>query len=327
MKFLLSSSLLLAASASASIFAPAPKHGVTRRLEDDMSWMNGYSVMYENCFHTDNVATFRLCPEDDKCQAGCEGGGEYVVDLNFFIDAFSEAQMGAHEYKCEMARENCDYDDDGLCYSEAGMDDCVDRNADENGFNMQEWMECNQLDDDYYIGPYCSEDNYAIYLGLFTDDACTVQADTTLFYDTYGYVLPYSNSAIIADECASCKEHGAEQDQNGGDDADDDDDVIEQCEELYNGASKCEQDLNVDYPDTTSCSYISALQAEESVVVGASSKSGDGFSMTASKGIFIGIFLLVGLLLCGCVGGWWFFPRKRTAATAELEPNMEASLM
>mmetsp|Transcript_13928 Transcript_13928/g.23144 ORF Transcript_13928/g.23144 Transcript_13928/m.23144 type:complete len:324 (+) Transcript_13928:150-1121(+) len=312
MKFLVLATSLIA-TVSGNIFDAAPKD-VTRRLEDDMSWMNGYTVMYENCFHTDNVVSFRLCPEGDKCEAGCSGGGEYVIDLNFFVDAFTEAQMGAHEYKCEMVRENCEYDDEDVCYQEAGMNDCVDANEDENGFDVQEWMECNQLDDNYYVGPYCSEDNFNIYLGVFTDAYCTTQVSSTTFYDTYGYVLPYSNSAIIAKECANCREHAADQDQNGGDDADDEDDVLEQCEELYWGASKCEENLDVDYPDVSSCNYISELQSEESVIAG-SAKSTNATS-AATMGAFIGLGV-VGLMLCCCCAGWMYFPRKRGATTPD----------
>lgn len=308
----------LVASAYGSIFQPEIPKGMNRRLEDDYSWMNGYTIMYENCFHADNVVTFRLCPRDERCEAGCSGGGEYLVDLNFFIDAFSEAQMGAHEYRCEMARENCEYDDDAVCYDAAGLQDCDDQNEDENGFNIQEWMECNALDDDIYIGPYCSEDNYNIYLGVFSDEDCSVAAESDTFYDTYGYTLPYSDTGIVANECADCREHAAEQDQNGGDDADDEDDVIEQCEELYGGSGKCEDELDVDYPDTSSCTYISQLQSDEAVSAGNPKSSS---SSNTGRTIFLGIFIAV-LVGAACCAGCYMYSRKKKSSE---EPMLDAN--
>eukprot|EP00542_Grammatophora_oceanica_P009478 CAMPEP_0194027780 /NCGR_PEP_ID=MMETSP0009_2-20130614/1849_1 /TAXON_ID=210454 /ORGANISM="Grammatophora oceanica, Strain CCMP 410" /LENGTH=338 /DNA_ID=CAMNT_0038666951 /DNA_START=28 /DNA_END=1044 /DNA_ORIENTATION=- len=284
-------SALAAASATPTPWA-TQSQPMTRRLDDgdgdDMSWMNGFTVLYENCFHSAHVVTFRLCPEGDSCEAGCEGGGEYVVDLNFFIDAFTEAQMGAHEYRCEMARENCQYDDDAVCYENAGLDDCDDQNEDENGFDLQEFLECNQIDDNYYVGPYCAEDNYNIYLGVFSDQYCSIQADSSVFEYTYGYELPYNSTHIVGDECANCREHGADEDKNG-DDGDDEDEVLEQCEELWEDSYKCEENLDVDYPDTSGCSYIYDLQNEEQVVAGApANRSADAKRRKIMIGVLVG---------------------------------------
>ena len=295
----------------AAIFMRIAAAGSTtsRRLEDDMSWMKGYTVRYENCFHTDHVATFRLCPSGNSCKSGCYGGGDYILDLNFFVDAYTEAQMGAREYRCEMARENCNYDDDAMCYQDAGLSYCDDKNEDKNGFDLQEWLECNQLEDGYYVGPYCGEDNYNIFLGVFSDEDCTVQVESDIFMDIMGYELPYASKGIISDECANCKEHALEEDQNGGDDADDDDDVIEQCEELYNEATKCETTLEKSYADTSGCDYIGQLQADEAVTVGSPTiKRSVGMVKTFSG------LLLAALILGCCMAGWCVSSRRRNTA-------------
>ena len=100
---------------------------------------------------------------------------------------------------------------------------------DEDDFNVQEYLECAQFQEGY-VGPYCA-DGYNIYLGYYEDEGCyTLAADGT-FESLYGYALPYSEESIIQGDCANCKEHGEEQDQNDGD-QEDEDDVLEQCEEL-----------------------------------------------------------------------------------------------
>lgn len=35
------------------------------------------------------------------------------------------------------------------------------------GFNIQDLFGCVEIDDGLYVGPYCSEDKYSIYLGVY----------------------------------------------------------------------------------------------------------------------------------------------------------------
>lgn len=293
-----------------------------RLLEDDgYSWMSGYSLKYENCFANDGVATFRLCPEDDSCKSGCSGGASYSVDFLFFVDAFTEAQLGAREYACEMTRENCDDDDEDTCYANAGLDYCID-NDDEDEFDIQEYLECAQFDDgDYYVGPFCSsEDAYSIYLGLYTDEYCSVLADEGTFYELYGYELPYSSTSIIETECARCREHALDQDQNEGD-QEDEDDVIEQCEELYEGSAKCEEEIDVEYADTSGCSYIEQLEEDEPAIA-ASTKAGSSGSRAKKLTL---LFVGLAIAILACCGLFYFCypmykkekePADETEATA-----------
>lgn len=284
-----------------------------RRVEqDDVSWMSAYSLVYENCSRSDNVVSFRLCPSENSCNVGCSNGADYVVDLAVFVDAFTEAQLGAKEYRCEMARENCEYDDDALCYQDASLDYCDNANEDENGFNLQEYLECKKISDEYYVGPYCSEDNYNIYLGVFEDEACSTIVESNVFAEVMGYDLPFSSDSIVSNECANCKEHFLEVDQNGGDDKEDDDDVLEQCEELYGRSSKCETDLDVENPDDGACEYIETIQASEGATVGAPKNQSAGSTKTRVWG-----GVLVAALLFGSCGIAFYLHQHRQAKKDE----------
>merc|ERR1712151_1231063 len=68
---------------------------------------------------------------------------------------------------------------------------------------------------EYFLGPYCANNGGDIYLGMFTDDACTnFAADdstggTSVYEEIVGDVLPYSYSAkqsLVEFKCMSCKE-------------------------------------------------------------------------------------------------------------------------
>jgi len=282
-------------------------------MEDaDLSFLGGYSLLYENCFRSETFAAFRLCPSGSKCSASCSGGGEYFTNLAYFIDAYTEAKMDSHQYKCEVVRESCGDDDEAQCYEDAGLTDCDEENQDQNGFNLQKYLECRKVGDGVYVGPYCAEDNYNIYLGEFSDEACTYPAETSYFYEAMGYELPYSDTPIIDNECVDCGRSNG----NNNDDGEAEVEVSKQCEELYEGAySKCETNLAVDEPDTSACEYIKTLQQEEAVTIGAA------FGTSTSGGSGVAIFLTI-LVLAGCAGGAYMYMKKKKAASEE--PMLEA---
>jgi hypothetical protein len=302
-RFALLCSLVIGCSA---FFQSSPTEKMTRILEDaeeeaDYSWMSGYTLKYENCFANDNLASFLLCPNDNSCSSGCSGGAKYTVDFAFFLDAFTEAQLGARDYACEMARENCDNDDEDQCYANAGLDNCVD--DDEDDFNVQEYLECAQFEDGW-VGPYCA-DGYNIYLGYYEDEGCYTLAAEGTFESLYGYALPYSEESIITDDCANCKEHALEQDQNEGDQQDEDD-VLEQCEELYEGSSlKCEDGMG---GDTSGCGSIQELEENDPAV--ASSRSTGSSGGSAAARAFLFIFLAIAILAC-CGLGYFCYTKNQ----------------
>lgn len=281
--------------------------------------MNGYTLKYQYCFADKNMVEFLLCETGDSCKDGCENGNSYTIDFVTFVDAFSEAQMGAREYACEMVRENCEEDEEEDCYANAGYnyDYCME---DEDEFNVQEYLECAEFEDGY-VGPYCADDGYSIYLGYYEDECYTLAAEGT-FETAYGYVLPYSkesgDSIITGDDgCANCNEHALDQDQNEGD-QEDEDDVLEQCEELVGGSySKCEDGTD---GDKSGCETIEELEESDPYVSSTKTSSNGGSSTAKRAFLFIG--LAVAILAC-C--GLSYFCYSKYSNQKEEDPTAPAT--
>jgi hypothetical protein len=177
----------LAASASAVSFIPGEltadsKSGLRllskatevrdleNRDEQDSSWLVGYSIKYLGCaslmqvnsgegqggndennqaVYTQQLVKFGICKSGGSCST-CTGEAQYVVDMNTFVDAYTEMKMDALEQTCENIRENCNCNDDAnddesceyQCYTDAGMyNDCLSyQNGEE--VNIQEMLQC-----------------------------------------------------------------------------------------------------------------------------------------------------------------------------------------
>lgn len=271
---------------------------------------------------------------------GCDSGyGDYIIDMNTYLEAYFQAVENNQQYMCEyMEKMSCGCDDDDAkddgwdeemclwdCYAAAGMAEiCMDKNPyndDEQDqgeqFEVREYVECaeakfennnnngrklEQEEAQYFVGPYCAEQGGAIYLGLFTDDVCTVFADdyggaSTYKTLSYGEVLPYSSSSVVGKECLSCKEPEEIDENNDGNDAADEDEVVEMCEQIYATAGKCESNLGIDDPNNAACNYMEGIKIvrKNGTVEIQSSKA----NKTAS--IFIGIFVVAFVLLAAYV--------------------------
>jgi hypothetical protein len=293
-----------------------------RRVEEgdndefDATWVSGYAVKFQGCHHikqwngdaddesdvkisTTRLIRFRLCPAS-SCSAskaaGCTSGyGDYIIDMDTFMNSYFEAKRQETEYNCEYQLANvCDCDDDDGkgddfneeyceydCYVAANMMECVDNNpytddeADNNDFDIEDYMQCTQLEvnnnndrrqleegDDnavyYYVGPYCAKQGGSVYLGLFTDNTCTEFATVT-FESLTGFEMPYDGKSIIDEECLSCLEKDGDND-NDGNDADS---VSEGCEGMYTTSGKCEAKLPsgmVTYPNNNACTYMEGIR-------------------------------------------------------------------
>lgn len=221
-----------------------------RKLENqdeiDFTWVADFSIKFQGCHHvnqwneeadgeedvriqTKRLIRFRLCPTDtcsSESASGCTSEyGDYIIDMNTFLEAYYQAVDNVNEYKCEYtAQMLCDCeDDDGKgddfdrdiceydCYVANGIEDiCADRNPynddeeeEEEQFQLADYVECaraefdngdnnnrrldqNQQEEvEYFVGPYCAEQGGAIYLGLFMDDTCTTFADEDGGANTY----------------------------------------------------------------------------------------------------------------------------------------------
>jgi hypothetical protein len=300
-----------------------------RRLDEeeeaDFSWVSNYDIKYQGCHHikqwnaeadgeddvrilTKRLVRFRLCPSgscSDTSGGGCNNGyGDYIIDMDTFVEAFVEAKRQDSEAACEYQlnyvcdcedddgksddfdRDFCEYD----CYVDAGMTECAEQNpyvddaAQEEEQEMDQFFECQQLEwnednqynynqnqqgDDgeeikYYSGPYCAEQGGSIKVGVFTDDACTEFAEDITFYEITGYTIPYLTESIVDSGCLSCLEPKDEDDEeeyneNNGNDEEDADEVREQCEALYMGAGKCENNLDTSDPNNNACTYMQGI--------------------------------------------------------------------
>lgn len=213
--------------------------------------------------------------------------------------------------------EYCEYD----CYSAVGKSECIDNNPyndddEDDRDELDKYMECDELEIDdgnnrrledgdvqYYVGPYCANNGASVLLGLFTDDTCTQYADEdhgkTTYESLVGSALPYASTSVVGMDCISCsedddvnrmKENQEFYEQYGyyqDDDDEDEDRINGQCEELYESAGKCEENLEdgvATYPVNSACSYIEGIritrQNEDGNIIGyqnATNKTATGF--------------------------------------------------
>ena len=157
-----------------------------RRLEDngvDMSWVVDYSIKFQGCHHvsqwnddaeqdegvriqTKRLIRFRLCPTEYcslSSSSGCSSGyGDYIIDMNSFLQVYFEAVEEQNEYTCQNAYNNCDCQNNGAddyneemcyydCYNAQGVADiCMDNNPyDDEGqgqqrFQIEDFAYCKQ---------------------------------------------------------------------------------------------------------------------------------------------------------------------------------------
>jgi len=274
---------------------------------DDSSWMAGYSIKYMGCssliqvreeeggddesnLYTMNMVKFGLCSSSESCGSCGKGKAQYVVAMNDFIDAYTEMQMNAQEQACENIRENCYCDDandddacEAQCYTNAGMDDCIEYEGQEE-FEIQEYLECAELEggdnnnnnnnngnynynnnnnnngnvdmyQQYYVGPVCS-DGFEINLATFYDNGCTQKTKSGVYEAfNYGNSLPYSKQSIVSNDCISCINQNNDNDDNNNQNNNgnnnnnnnynnnQDVEINELCEQSVEQAAKCESGL------------------------------------------------------------------------------------
>lgn len=240
-----------------------------RSLEESFEYdLTGFGVRFERCQYVkmfdDELAededadtvlalkhfvVYKLCPEDE-CNS-CDGThGEYVVDVQDYLEATIEYEKRAFEYMCD----NCNQEECGqVCYDYDNMEN--------NGYvDAAEYIECQRVDngdddggEELYVGPRCSSNNNAIKIGLFSDEDCFVPYYDEDVEDVLGVKLSYQILQNVQSNdgdamCLSCKEQddGNENNNNGNDADGDVDDVNEMCEAIYEASGKCESIYGLD---------------------------------------------------------------------------------
>lgn len=328
-----------------------------RRLDEedqeiDITWMTGYDLKFQGCFETSawnaegdgedaakvmtkRLVRFRLCPSgscSDSSASGCSSGyGDYLVDLNQFLDTWSEAKMQKEEYDCEQVREACgcgenDQDDDEeaceyTCYTNANMGYCIEE---EGQFELQRYTYCGEVempenDDDnrrrrldeeeeeaLFLGPYCSSQGGSIHLGMFTEETCSTQYDSyygrDYYYEIFGTGMPYSQSNLVGLGCKSCimevYDNGDERRRkldNGGDYVDANGNYIAPiCYESYFGSAKCEENLGIDDENNYGCNYMEGIKVVRAAGTVTELNSTPSKSASAFIGIFAVSFVVLG---------------------------------
>jgi hypothetical protein len=305
MKFSAAVAFIFAATASASPFGPAKTtnnansayvsklvrgaretpNSQLRRLEDNIDLTN-YSVKFEQCqfvktysddladeeesstvLQTQRFVIFRLCP-NNSCESCQYNYGEYVIDLETYLEATVEYQQELQENMCQACQEyyenqqNAEEEDAAEEEEEDGgrrrrrramnidYETCYDEcqkieNMEENGYvDAVNFLECQMVydpEDDgqsaLYAGPICSSNGSKIKIGVFSDEECNI-VDANKDVEDYlkdgdGYQMKLSHALLktiyAEDTCISCLEP-AEEDENA-ENADADDNQEEQQKE------------------------------------------------------------------------------------------------
>ena len=222
--------------------------------------ISGYSVKFEKCqfvkayddelaedeeaatvLATKRFVVFRLCP-NNSCSSCNYNYGEYIVDLEEYLDATVQYQQEIQEEMCQACEECGNWDDQQqndqnqqqnqnnnnnrkLQNYNVDCDSCYDEcqkieNMEENGYiDATEFLECQMIydpEDDgkaaLYAGPMCASQGSKIKIGVFTDEECN-QIDSSKDVDEYlmdgdGYQMKLSHAllkTVYSDStCVSC---------------------------------------------------------------------------------------------------------------------------
>jgi hypothetical protein len=254
--------------------------------------LNDFSLRFDRCQHVkmydDDMAgdkesdtllavrhfvVFRLCPSD-QCSTCDSVYGQYVMEVDDYLQATVQEQANQIEYICGNCQEECNEDGSGC--SGCGQVCFQYQNLESNGYvSAADYLECQQvpmnnneegddaIDQDQeadngqlqlYIGPRCSNNGARIMLGLFEDEYCLTPYTKLSPEVVLGYNISYDLLSHTYDasgsNCLSCKEYVDEDEeannQAAANDQQDADDVNEMCERIYEQAAKCESIHGID---------------------------------------------------------------------------------
>lgn len=204
------------------------------------------------------LVRYKLCPSDSCTNAfgvGCTSNyGEYVVDMNSFLEIYMKWRMEEESSNCELYRNTCYqqcYESATAncytnCYKKHGVNAALcsnngnpnqnayssyyDADADGgygNDFNLDNYLKCGEYDvyDQgqeeavaHYLGPYCANQGGDIKLGFFQDQYCTIPStlQASYFEKQTGVVIPYTKTSLVSAECMSCERTEREDEAQGG---------------------------------------------------------------------------------------------------------------
>mmetsp|Transcript_6163 Transcript_6163/g.13523 ORF Transcript_6163/g.13523 Transcript_6163/m.13523 type:complete len:423 (+) Transcript_6163:159-1427(+) len=287
--------------------------------------LSGYSIKFEKCqfvksyngeegggggegvdtiLTTQRFVIFRLCP-DSSCSSCNYNYGEYIVDMETYLEAALGYKEEAQEQYCDTCNEcyekaaeaaenddaneeeeededawKCQNMDTSSCYAE-----CQNiENMEENGYmDASEFIECQELDvgdDDgvqLFAGAMCASSGTRIKIGIFSDEDCSIYDESKDIEDYmkngdgYNMKLSYHllKQTYSEGECvANCLVEDEEQ-NNQNDEGDDEEEkeaeINEMCEELYEAAGKCETNHGFEQGIVDYDNYDNQIRNEELV--------------------------------------------------------------
>jgi hypothetical protein len=219
---------------------------------------------------TQRFVIFRLCPSD-SCGTCRNNYGEYMVDLNTYLEAVVEYESELQQEMCNTCEEYCQADDEEEQNDEErklkkftrklemDCDSCMDEcdkieNMEDNGYmEATDFLNCEMIydpEDDgtaaYYGGPICSSSGTKIKIGVFEDEDCTIldsgkNVDDYLGGEDAGMQLSHAllKKTYDADNCISCLVV-EEEDENADEDEDNNDQDEDAEEEEPEVTEMCE---------------------------------------------------------------------------------------
>lgn len=222
-----------------------------------------------------HFAVFRLCPSDSCRSCNNVPHGQYVTDVQSYLKSTIKNRQEYLNGYCQDCNTKCtvngddqvdEIHEDDYCHC-LTLCDRYQNLADYGYVDASNYIQCqafqvgnNEEDGSanfVYIGPRCSSSGNRITIGAFSDKNCYEPLSNVDVEQLLGSSLSYhlltqsydSNDHI----CLSCREKEYdEQSVNDGkmDSADwndwaDSDNVNQMCEQLYNGAAKCESETGL----------------------------------------------------------------------------------
>jgi len=299
---------------------PTSNSQLGRRLEEEEYQVDisSYSLKFEQCqfvkayddelaendesstvLATKRFVIFRLCPSDE-CDSCSYNFGEYIVDLEEYLEATVQYQQEMQEEMCnacqecgnwEQNEENDQQDQDGRRRLQQNYDvdcdSCYDEcmkieNMEENGYiDATEFLDCQMIydpEDDgknaLYAGPMCASGGSKIKIGVFYDEECNLP-DSDKDVDDYlmdgdGASMKLSHAllkTVYSSDCVSClmPQEEEENDDNNNNGEEEEPEVLEMCEQLYEASAKCEKTNGFDNGYANYNGYENQL-AQEGVV-------------------------------------------------------------
>lgn len=276
---------------------------------------------------TKRFVIFRLCP-NHSCADCSEGYGEYIIDLESYLESTVQHKQEELENYCQSCEETCAAADDAVNNYNRKLTECDScyrkcqniENMEANGYaDASEYTRCGEVYENentgvaYYAGAVCTNSGSRIKVGLFTDENCE-NYDESAEIDHYlknddGYNIRLSYHVLKQtfpnDQCvASC----LQEDEDGNGYAG----TAEVCQNLYAGSGKCENShgfVGMDYSNSeyyavqksnedSVCNFVANIRAGhyaesgEVVVTGGMQKMNGNSRTTGGQKFFLSFFIM-----------------------------------